>query len=309
MGWKKATVRTKLTDRKGDFMEKIFLDTDIGSDCDDAGALAILHHLAELGEAEILGCTHCGSEIGGAVTVKAINDWYGRETLPIGQFKKHPFLEEENCKRFTSKIAEEYLKTHTMPEFESATRTLRRALAENKEVVLVTIGMFNNIAELLRSQPDEISEKTGLELCRDSVKCMYSMGGNFENAEFKEYNIACDRESASFVAENFPKPINYVGFEIGSKIITGKNLTDAPDKCPLKAAYEVYNGLRESWDPITVYCAVRQKNEFFKYQENVKITFDEAGRTVIQEGGKDCYVLFRAGIAEIQDELEKYIRA
>ncbi len=34
----------------------VILDTDIGSDCDDAGALAVLHALADRGEVEILAC-------------------------------------------------------------------------------------------------------------------------------------------------------------------------------------------------------------------------------------------------------------
>jgi hypothetical protein len=34
---------------------RIIFDTDIGSDCDDAGALAVLHKLADKGEAKILG--------------------------------------------------------------------------------------------------------------------------------------------------------------------------------------------------------------------------------------------------------------
>jgi hypothetical protein len=34
--------------------EKIILDTDFGNDCDDTGALAILHQMEYNGEAEIL---------------------------------------------------------------------------------------------------------------------------------------------------------------------------------------------------------------------------------------------------------------
>ena len=33
----------------------VIFDTDMGSDCDDAGALAILHSLADAGEVRILG--------------------------------------------------------------------------------------------------------------------------------------------------------------------------------------------------------------------------------------------------------------
>ena len=36
----------------------ILLDTDIGCDCDDAGAMAVLHALADMGETEILAVTH-----------------------------------------------------------------------------------------------------------------------------------------------------------------------------------------------------------------------------------------------------------
>lgn len=38
---------------------KIIFDTDIGGDCDDAGALALLHRLCDMGEAELLAVTHC----------------------------------------------------------------------------------------------------------------------------------------------------------------------------------------------------------------------------------------------------------
>ena len=33
---------------------KIIFDTDIGGDCDDAGALAMLHRLCDKGEAQLL---------------------------------------------------------------------------------------------------------------------------------------------------------------------------------------------------------------------------------------------------------------
>ena len=38
-------------------MNKIIFDTDIGGDCDDAGALAILHEAQNAGKAELLAVT------------------------------------------------------------------------------------------------------------------------------------------------------------------------------------------------------------------------------------------------------------
>ena len=69
---------------------KILLDTDLGSDCDDSGALAVLHNLADQDKAEILGITHCASERTGLVSVMSINSYYGRPDIPVGQYKVKP---------------------------------------------------------------------------------------------------------------------------------------------------------------------------------------------------------------------------
>ena len=63
---------------------KIILDTDMGPDCDDAGALALLHKLEKLGEAEILAVMHCTSSIWGPGCIDAINTYYKRPDIPIG---------------------------------------------------------------------------------------------------------------------------------------------------------------------------------------------------------------------------------
>ena len=64
------------------------IHTDMGSDCDDAGALAVLHALADAGEARILGVIFSsGKNRYGVGTCDAINTWYGRGDLPLGQYK------------------------------------------------------------------------------------------------------------------------------------------------------------------------------------------------------------------------------
>ena len=66
----------------------IILDTDIGPDCDDAGAMAVLHVLANNNEAEILGIMCCTSSQWGAPCIDAINTYYGRGYLPVGTYTK-----------------------------------------------------------------------------------------------------------------------------------------------------------------------------------------------------------------------------
>ena len=65
---------------------KVILDTDIGSDCDDAGAIAVLHKLADKGEVEILGIIYSsGKNKYGIGVCDAINTYYGRGDLLLGQ--------------------------------------------------------------------------------------------------------------------------------------------------------------------------------------------------------------------------------
>jgi hypothetical protein len=61
---------------------KILFDSDMGSDCDDAGALALLHTLADEGKAEIVGCVFSSGRVPyGAAVMEAINVYYGRPHL------------------------------------------------------------------------------------------------------------------------------------------------------------------------------------------------------------------------------------
>ena len=65
----------------------VIFDTDMGSDCDDAGALAVLNALADAGELKILGVIFSsGKNRYGVGTCDAINTWYGRGDLPLGQY-------------------------------------------------------------------------------------------------------------------------------------------------------------------------------------------------------------------------------
>ncbi len=294
---------------------KLIIDTDLGSDCDDAGALAVAYNLCKKGYGEIIGMTHCASEITGPIAIKAINEYFGMESIPIGRYDKATFLEEPRCTYYTKPIAKKYLDTHNMPEFEPAERALRRLLAKNKDVTIAVIGIQNNIANLLRTEPDDISSLNGVDLVKQSVKIMYVMGGHFGNLDCAEYNIRLDISSAQFVSENFPVPIVYCGFEIGDKVMTGMPLEGAAEDNPVRFAYYAMDlqdqntGIirHESWDPITVYCALKPSNDFFVKSAAHTIAFDEEGKVILNSGGKDYYMLANATNAEITAEINRYI--
>jgi hypothetical protein len=68
---------------------------------------------------------------------------------------------------------------------------------------------------------------------------------------------------------DWPTPIVFSGFEIGSRIKTGGRLKETPETNPVRACYEHYNGLkdREAWDLTAVLCAVRGVRDYWKLSE------------------------------------------
>jgi len=72
----------------------IIFDTDIGTDVDDAGALAILHIMADQGEAKILATVSANQNRWCAPALDVINTYYAREDMPIGCSRTGPDPEE-----------------------------------------------------------------------------------------------------------------------------------------------------------------------------------------------------------------------
>ena len=61
----------------------IIFDTDMGSDVDDAGALALLHRLADLGEVELVGVIFSSGKMGKMYSELKINSFVPPITSPL----------------------------------------------------------------------------------------------------------------------------------------------------------------------------------------------------------------------------------
>ena len=70
----------------------IILDTDIGPDCDDVGALLMLLKLEKAGLCRIAAITHCTSNPFGCGCIDAICRAEGRSDMPIGTLKRDGIL-------------------------------------------------------------------------------------------------------------------------------------------------------------------------------------------------------------------------
>jgi inosine-uridine nucleoside N-ribohydrolase len=260
---------------------RVLFDTDLASDVDDVGALASLHALASLGEAEILaiGISSRNEHVGPCVD--AIDTWYGRSDIPIGyQRRLQTGYPRDTGEATESKYAEAVEKgfPHRLArssDAPDAALLYRKVLAAqpDRSVVIVSVGFLNNLASLLDTAPDAISPLGGDELVRRKVRRWVCMGGKFPDGRFDngegEYNLRVDTAAAMRALSDWPTPVVLSGFEIGNRIFTGRRLRDAPEKSPVRAAYLHFNGLenRQSWDQTAVLYAVRGAGAYWTESE------------------------------------------
>jgi len=298
--------------------KKIILDTDIGPDCDDAGAMAVIHSLRASGEAEILAVTHCTSSPWGAGCVDAINRYFGCPDIPVGTLKDQGFLIGEDYCRYNRHIAMNYPNRFLNEEAPDAVMILRKVLAEHKGdgLIFISIGPFGNLKNLLLSGPDSISVLTGIELVRESVSELVCMGGCFANQCEEgyleaEFNIQIDLDAAKTVCELWPASIIFCSFEIGFGIMTGRLLKDLPERNPIKAAYTLYTpgGIRHSWDPATVFYAVRRDDLFWDISEAGDAYVTDSGKTVWTQSalGTRRYMIDKGKKKEAEEMLDALI--
>ncbi|MBA3697812.1 MAG: nucleoside hydrolase [Planctomycetes bacterium] len=246
----------------------VIVDTDMLTDCDDAGALAMLHALADAGEVKILGFVLNGQDTHGkhSVVVAAINRHYGRASLPIGVCKRPAGTTPRKASSYSRAIFEEFPHDGLIDEQRpDALRVYRQLLAAapDHSVTIASIGFLTNLDSLLRSPGDAIDARDGLALVQDKVRLLSLMGGKYPSG--KEYNLSFggSADAARYVNEHWPDatvPMVFGGFELGGAVITGKVYVDAPQS-PMRRCYEIaYESLkkgRPSWDQLTILHAVR----------------------------------------------------
>jgi inosine-uridine nucleoside N-ribohydrolase len=249
---------------------KILFDTDMDTDCDDAGALAMLHALADRDEVDILGTMVSSRYQHSAPTVDAINTYYNRPDLPIGVPKGEGATLDRNY-RYPEPIASSFPQDiGSNDRAPDAVDLYRKILSRQPDtsVVIVTVGYLTNIRHLLESKGDERSSLTGKELVRRKVKRWIVMGGRYpENMEHGNYgNFMPDPESAVVATSHFPRPIVFSG--LGESVMTGHSLARTPSDNPVRRAYELYlenlEKQRPSWDQVALLYAARPTAQLWR---------------------------------------------
>ena len=219
-------------EKPGTTLPAIIYDTDISADADDAGALGVLHTLADQGKATINAIVVNGrnADNKAAQAIDAINTYFGRPDIPIGTENAGHISKS----RYTKHIANEFpndspLDTQAPKAFNIYRNTLRAA--KDKSITIVSVGLLSNLQKLLQEDPS---------LVRQKVKKLVVMGGRYGGAVNKpEFNFELAPRATKYVLDYWPTEIIFSGAEIGLSIIAGTGLQAAKNH-PIARAYELH---------------------------------------------------------------------
>lgn len=310
-----------VTPVRADRPVRIIFDTDMETDCDDAGAMAVLHALADNGECEILATMVSTRDPWSAIAVDVINTYYGRPELPIGVVKGKGVLEKS---RFVKQIGEAFPHRIDPAKAPDAAVLYRDILEKQPDgsVTIVTVGYLTNLKNLLQL-PGSDGHLSGSELIKKKVAVWVCMGGNFIGSPAKDdlklgnVNFQRDAASAYYTVRNWPGRVVFVGREIGSVpsgLAVGESLGKTPRDNPVRMSYFHYHGAQKSRhvaDLTTVLFAVRGPRDYWDIQAkgymdiHPDMTFDWK----FDAGKNQSYLLKRAGkpndrvIERVLDEL------
>jgi inosine-uridine nucleoside N-ribohydrolase len=165
----------------------ILLDTDIGTDVDDAFALALILHSPEL---ELVGVTTVSGDTQARARLAAKMLWEaGRPNIPVvaGEpGKPLPIEQTRWAEGFTSPA----LRSEKAVDFLKAQIERRPG-----ELTLVPIGPLTNIGALLRQDPAVAKKIKQIVMMGGSITYGYEPG----SGPIAEYNIASDPAAAQVV--------------------------------------------------------------------------------------------------------------
>jgi len=276
----------------------VIFDTDMGNDVDDAMALAMICALEQKGACSLLAVTSSKDHPKSAPFIDALLHFYKRGDVPVGAVRKGVtpdegrFLQLIDQKEDDGKFRYPHrvLEGDEVPE---AVALMRKTLASRPDgsVVLVQVGFFTNLARLMASEPDEFSPLSGEALLKKKVRETVVMAGAFQAIDHEtvhlEYNVRMDIISAVHVAERWPTPIVWSGFEIGLAVpYPWKSIMEDFNTVPhhlIKESYLAYATShpheRPTWDLTAVLYAVYPDRGYFGLSPKGVVRVTSEGRT------------------------------
>jgi len=294
----------------------IIFDSDMGPDYDDVGAIAILHALADKGEAHILATVASTRYNGVAGVMNVFNTYFNRPRIPIGIPKNG--LDLRDRQHWSDTLLVKYPhKIKSNDEVPDAVQVYRKVLASQSDhsVTIVTVGFLTNLSNLLNTSADEYSKLNGKELVAHKVKLLVCMAGKFPSGY--EFNVMKDAKASQNVYTNWPTQVILSGFEIGAKILAGIPLihNDAIKNSPVKDVFRIAIPMakedslgRKSWDETAVSVAIKGYSQFYTLHHGRMSVADDGKNTWDDNGNGQAYLVEKADYKEVEKLINELIQ-
>jgi inosine-uridine nucleoside N-ribohydrolase len=297
----------------------LILDTDLGPDYDDVGAMALMHALADSGQVNILGTVSSNQHEMVIPCMEVLNTYFGRPGLLLGAPKgiNAPNLTTWHKEKWTEFLPANYPhRIKSTSDASDAVRIYRKILgeAEDSSITICTIGFFTNLKGLLESDADEYSTLSGKELVTKKVKHLVSMACSFPQG--REFNVYCDVAASVKVLTEWPTEIIFSGFEIGKEILTGTSVIKMDvENSPVVDTYRLclaegdFDG-RMSWDQTAVLVSIKGYEPYYTIEKGAVRITDEHGTNdwVPGENGKHFRLIEKMPVSEVTGIIENYMK-
>jgi inosine-uridine nucleoside N-ribohydrolase len=295
----------------------IILDSDMGPDYDDVGAITILHAYADLGEAKILATMASTKYDGVAGILSVFNTYFNTPDVPIG-VPKGDAQTLRDWQHWTDTLLARYPhKIKTNDEAWDAVKLYRKILAAQPDhsVTVVTIGFLTNLSNLLNTAADQYSPLSGNDLVKKKVKLLVCMAGKYPSGY--EFNVMKDAPASQNVYKNWSTQIIFSGFEIGAKIHAGLPLihSAAIKNDPVKDVFRISIPMakedvagRMSWDETAVLVAIKGYSQWYTLHPG-RITVASDGKNGWDDSGTgQAYLVEKVDYHEVQDLINSLIQ-
>ena len=278
----------------------IIFDTDMDTDCDDAGALLMLINAHLRGDASLLGVIADSNSEYAAPYCKTLLDYYNLD-IPVGEIYGHSehikslsdyLKHQKNCEG----VAYNKMLSVKQEGIISSTE-LYTSLLENApdySITIVSVGILTAMHEAMKCATDLFERK---------VNKIVIMGNPYKQNDF---NFCMDAVSTRVFFEICPCPV-YVTY-LGSDITTG-NLLDKnlPPLHPVRRAYEIWTGGkgRSSWDLIATLFALNPNLDIFDVSEGLRISYNDKEKTasLTKDGARDKIITLNCTSKEMESLL------
>lgn len=280
--------------------QSVIFDSDMGPDYDDVGAIAMLHAFADSGYINILATIASTKYAGVAPVLDVLNTYFKRPDIPIG-VPHQTGLDIRDRQHWSDSLVANYphsiQQNSDVPEAVAVYRKVLAAQPDNS-VTIITVGFFTNLADLLRSKPDQYSRLSGEQLVRKKVARLVSMAGKFPGG--KEFNVEKDAAASQYVFTHWPTTVLLSGFEIGEQIKVGVPLVrnDAITNSPVKDVFRISIPLdpadkegRMSWDETAVLVAAKGHRPWYRLQQGTMTVAADGSNGWKNGTGKHYYLL------------------